>query len=90
MIADKLRRVWEALEQAEERLVRFRKRHDWILSQINLHYLCYREMQAALRRAERERAMEEAQPFCTQLRVMQVNLLALQAAAAELMASMIG
>lgn len=80
MIADRLRRVGEALEQAEERLVRFQERHDRILFQINSHYLCHREMEAALRRAER--AMEEALQFCTQLRRMQMKLLTLYSTAA--------
>lgn len=70
---DKLRLVSEALEVAEERVVRFQERHDHILAQICSHYLINQELQDAL--AGARAAMNEALEFAVGLRKMQMKLL---------------
>ncbi|RWW58690.1 hypothetical protein BHE74_00034418 [Ensete ventricosum] len=75
LMAEKLRRVSEALEQAEERLTRFQERHDKILFQINSHYLCHAEMEEAL--SGGQKATNEALQFCADLRRMQMNIITL-------------
>lgn len=71
-MAEKLRVVNEALEQAEERLIRCQERHDKILYQINSYYLSHKEMEEAL--AGARKAMNEALEFSVSLRGIQMKI----------------
>ena len=71
--AEKLRIISEALEDAEERAMRFQERHDHVLSQVCSYYLCKQELLEAL--AESRVAMNEALGFAVGLRKMQMEIL---------------
>ncbi|GLT94904.1 hypothetical protein SLE2022_126160 [Rubroshorea leprosula] len=70
---EKLRVVSEALEFAEERLVRFQERYDRILGQICSHYLTHQDLEDAL--AGARAAMNEALGLAVELRKMQMQIL---------------
>ncbi|KAF5740044.1 hypothetical protein HS088_TW11G00107 [Tripterygium wilfordii] len=70
---DKLRIVSQALEQAEERLVRFQERHDRILSIICSFYLSSQDLEDALVGARA--AMNEALEFSVSLRRIQMKII---------------
>lgn len=66
---EKLRMTNEALEQAEERAIRFQERHDKILNQICGYYLTNKELLDALEDARID--MIEALKFASDLRQLQ-------------------
>lgn len=72
IIREKLRMVTDALEQAEERLLRFQERHDRILYQLNSQYLSNVAMEEAL--AGARKAMDEALHFSVSLRRIQMKV----------------
>lgn len=71
--AEKLRHISEALEHAEERVLRFQERHDRILSQVCSFYLANKELVEALEGARA--AMNEAMEFAANLRRMQTKII---------------
>lgn len=73
--AEKFRIISEALEQAEDRVLRYEERHDKILSQICSHYIVSQEILDALE-AARE-AMNEALEFAITLRNLQLDVIRL-------------
>ena len=70
--AEKLRVVTEALDQAEERLLRLQERHDRILYLMNSQYVSHRGMEEAL--AGARKAMNEALEFSAGLRRIQMRI----------------
>ncbi|ONK78644.1 uncharacterized protein A4U43_C02F20960 [Asparagus officinalis] len=73
IVKEKLRLMTEALEQAEERLLRLQERHDRILYQMNSQYLSHKEMEEALIGARK--AMNDALDFSVSLREIQLRIL---------------
>ncbi|TMW97406.1 hypothetical protein EJD97_005575 [Solanum chilense] len=73
--AEKLRIVTEALEQAENRVLRYEERHDNILNQLSSHYIVSQEIVEAL--AGARQAMNEALEFAITLRNMQLEVIIL-------------
>ncbi|MCD9642498.1 hypothetical protein HAX54_029337 [Datura stramonium] len=73
--AEKLRIITEALDQAEDRVLRYEERHDKILNQICSHYIVSREIVEAL--AGAREAMNEALEFTITLRNLQVEVIRL-------------
>ncbi|OVA14851.1 hypothetical protein BVC80_8955g18 [Macleaya cordata] len=73
IVEEKLRIVSEALEHAEERLIRFQERHDRLLNQLCSYYMSNRELDEALVNART--AMNEALEFTLTLREMQLKIL---------------
>ncbi|CAK9167601.1 unnamed protein product [Ilex paraguariensis] len=69
----KLKIINEALEIAEERVVRYEERHDRILSQISSFYLVNQELQDALFGARE--AMNEALEFVVGLRRLKMEII---------------
>lgn len=63
----------EALEQAEERAMRYEERHDRILCRISSHYLINQDLEDALTGARE--AMNEARDFAVTLRSLQMELI---------------
>ncbi|RDX86127.1 ATP-dependent DNA helicase Q-like SIM, partial [Mucuna pruriens] len=74
MAAEKLRMVSEALEAAEERVVRFEERHDRILSQICASYMTNTELIEAI--AGARATMNQALDFAVDLRKIQFKIIA--------------
>lgn len=70
---EKLKIIEEALERAEERVVRFEERHDRILSELCSHYLTHKELEDAL--AGARAAMNGALEFAATLRKMQTRII---------------
>lgn len=70
---ENLRLVTEALEQAEERVVKLQERHDRILDQIRSCYMVNEELLKALVGARD--AMDGALDFAVGLRNMQMTIL---------------
>ncbi|PPS09567.1 hypothetical protein GOBAR_AA11077 [Gossypium barbadense] len=70
---EKLRIISQALEHAEERVVRFQERHDRILGQICSYYMVNQDLEDAL--AGARAAMNEALEFAVGLRKMQLQIL---------------
>lgn len=70
---EKLRIISEALEHAEERVMRFQERHDRVLSQVCSYYLCNKELLESL--SVSQAAMNEALNFAVGLRRMQMEIL---------------
>lgn len=66
---EKLKIIREALEEAEERVVRYQERHDRILSQINASYLTNTEVVEALAGARQN--MNQTLDFAVNLRSIQ-------------------
>nr|XP_025888467.1 ATP-dependent DNA helicase Q-like SIM isoform X5 [Solanum lycopersicum] len=73
--AEKLRIVTEALERAEDRVLRYEERHDNILNQIGSHYIVSQEIVEALCGARE--AMNEALEFAITLRNLQLEIIRL-------------
>ncbi|CAK8572466.1 unnamed protein product [Lathyrus sativus] len=69
MALEKLKIIREALEEAEERVVRFQERHDRILNHISASYLTNAEAVEALAGARRN--MNQALEFAVELRSIQ-------------------
>lgn len=69
----KLRIISEALEVAEERVVRYQERHDRILSQICASYLTNTEVVEALAGARAN--MNQALQFAVDLRIIQFKII---------------
>ncbi|AES61389.1 hypothetical protein MtrunA17_Chr1g0192091 [Medicago truncatula] len=69
MTLEKLKIIREALEEAEERVVRFQERHDRILSHIIASYLTNAEVVEALAGARQN--MNQALDFAVELRSIQ-------------------
>jgi len=69
--AEKLRIITQALEQAEDRVLRYEERHDNILNQICSHYIVNQEIVEALDGARE--AMNEALDFAITLRNLQLS-----------------
>ncbi|KAK4739273.1 hypothetical protein R3W88_002970 [Solanum pinnatisectum] len=72
---EKWRLITEALEQAEDRVLRYEERHDNILNQICSHYIVSREIVEAL--ADAREAMNEALEFAITLRNLQLEIIRL-------------
>jgi Werner syndrome ATP-dependent helicase len=66
---EKLKIIREALEEAEERVVRFQERHDRILNHISASYLTNTEVVEALAGARQN--MNQSLDFAVQLRSIQ-------------------
>ncbi|OIT07550.1 hypothetical protein A4A49_28609 [Nicotiana attenuata] len=73
--AEKFRIITEALEQAEDRVLRYEERHDRILNQICSHYIVSQELLDAL--AVAREAMNEALEFAITLRNLQLDVIRL-------------
>ncbi|KAK8712518.1 hypothetical protein V6N13_147757 [Hibiscus sabdariffa] len=73
VLIEKLRIISQALEQAEERAMRFQERHDRILGQICSYYMVNQDLEDAL--AGARAAMNEALEFAVGLRKMQLQIL---------------
>ncbi|KAF3623083.1 hypothetical protein P3S67_018931 [Capsicum chacoense] len=73
--AEKLRIITEALEQAEDRVLRYEERHDKLLDQICSHYIVSQEILEAL--AGARDAMNEALEFAITLRNLQLEVIRL-------------
>ena len=73
LAAEKLKLITEALEAAEERVIRFQERHDRILSQICGFYFTNIELVEAL--AGARAAMNEALEFAVALRRLQFKII---------------
>ncbi|PHT41294.1 hypothetical protein CQW23_20148 [Capsicum baccatum] len=73
--AEKLRIITEALEQAEDRVLRYEERHDKLLNQICSHYIVSQEILEAL--AGARDAMNEALEFAITLRNLQLEVIRL-------------
>ncbi|KAL1294128.1 hypothetical protein HN51_054790 [Arachis hypogaea] len=71
--AEKLKLITEALEAAEERVVRYEERHDRILNQICQSYLTNTELVKALDGARV--TMNEVLEFAVQLRTIQLKII---------------
>ncbi|TKY52244.1 hypothetical protein E2542_SST23764 [Spatholobus suberectus] len=71
--AEKLKIVSDALEAAEERVVRFQERHDRILSQICASYLTNAELVEAI--AGARASMNQALDFAVDLRKIQFKII---------------
>lgn len=71
--AEKLKIVSEALEAAEERVVRYEERHDRILSQICASYLTNTELIEAI--AGARATMMQALDFAVELRKIQFKII---------------
>lgn len=69
----KLNIVKEALELAEERVIRYEERHDRLLGEICSHYLTSPVMEEAL--AGSDEAMNEAAKFVVSLRKLQMEII---------------
>ncbi|KAJ0014110.1 hypothetical protein Pint_19837 [Pistacia integerrima] len=70
---ENLRLVTEALDQAEEMMVKFQERHDRILNQICSYYMVNEELLKTL--AGARDAMDGALAFAVSLRNMQMKIL---------------
>ncbi|KAG9443748.1 hypothetical protein H6P81_015088 [Aristolochia fimbriata] len=70
---EKLRLINEALNEAEERVVRYQERHDRILGLITSSYLVHKDLEEAL--AGAQTTMKEALEFAVGLRQMQMKIL---------------
>ncbi|KAK4739275.1 hypothetical protein R3W88_002972 [Solanum pinnatisectum] len=75
--AEKLRIITQALEQAEDRVLRYEERHDNILKQICSHYIVSQEIVEAL--AGAREVMNEALEFAITLRNLQLEIIRLYA-----------
>ena len=73
IITEKLRMIGEALEHAEERVLRFQERHDRILSQMCAYYLINKELEDSL--AGARASMNEAMEFAANLRKIQMKII---------------
>ncbi|CAN4111103.1 unnamed protein product [Withania somnifera] len=69
--AEELRIITEALEQAEDRVLRYEERHDKLLNQMCSHYIVSKELVEAL--AGAREAMNEALEFAITLRNLQLE-----------------
>lgn len=74
LAAQKLRIINEALEAAEERVMRFEERHDRILREISACYLTNAEVVEAL--AGARATMNQALEFAVDLRTIQYKIIA--------------
>ncbi|KAL5701200.1 hypothetical protein ACHQM5_026563 [Ranunculus cassubicifolius] len=70
---EKLRMITEALEQAEQRVIRFQERHDRILAQVCSFYLCNEHLDEALVGART--MMNEALEFAVSLQQLQMKII---------------
>ncbi|KAF5183681.1 hypothetical protein FRX31_026728 [Thalictrum thalictroides] len=73
ILMEKLRIISEALEHAEQRVIRFQERHDRLLNQISSYYLCSQQLEEALVSARA--TMNEALEFAITLQQMQMKLI---------------
>ncbi|KAH9620961.1 hypothetical protein KSS87_017932 [Heliosperma pusillum] len=72
-IEERLELMNEALEKAEERVMRLQERHDRLVTQICSYYMCYKELDHAVLGARM--ALHEELEFVASLRKMQLLLL---------------
>ncbi|KAK9139385.1 hypothetical protein Scep_009066 [Stephania cephalantha] len=72
-VKEKLELVNEALELAEQRVIKFQERHDRLLDQVSMHYLCNQRLDEAL--LDARAAMNEAHENAVSLQQMQMNIL---------------
>ena len=73
IIIEKLRMISEALEHAEERVLRLQERHDWILSQMCSYYFIHNELEVSL--ADARAVLDEAMESAGNLRRMQRKII---------------
>ncbi|KAH7655003.1 hypothetical protein IHE45_19G177600 [Dioscorea alata] len=73
LILHKLKLITDALEQAEERLIRLQERHDKILLHLNSNYFPSLAMAHAL--SASQQAMDEALHFSASLQSLHLKLL---------------
>ncbi|KAK9136924.1 hypothetical protein Sjap_007518 [Stephania japonica] len=70
---EKLELVNEALELAEQRVIKFQERHDRLLDQVSSHYLCNQRLDEAF--VDARATMNEALENAVSLQQMQMNIL---------------
>ncbi|KAF9605737.1 hypothetical protein IFM89_018133 [Coptis chinensis] len=73
VLMEKLRIVSDALEHAEQRVIRFQERHDRLLDQVCSYYLCNSQLEDALVAARA--TMNEALEFAVTLQQMQMKII---------------
>ncbi|KAL4636955.1 hypothetical protein ACB092_03G045900 [Castanea dentata] len=73
IIIEKLRMINEALEHAEERVLRLQERHDRILSQMCSYYFIHNELEVSL--ADSRAVLDEAMESAGNLRRMQRKII---------------
>ena len=73
IIIEKLRMISEALEHAEERVLRLQERHDRILSQMCSYYFIHNELEVSL--ADARAVLDEAMESASNLRRMQRKII---------------
>nr|POF01982.1 hypothetical protein CFP56_06432 [Quercus suber]POF01983.1 hypothetical protein CFP56_06433 [Quercus suber] len=73
IIIEKLRMISEALEHAEERVLRLQERHDRILSQMCSYYFIHNELEVSL--ADARTVLDEAMESAGNLRRMQRKII---------------
>ena len=73
IIIEKLRMISEALEHAEERVLRLQERHDRILSQMCSYYFIHNELEVSL--ADAQAVLDEAMESAGNLRRMQRKII---------------
>lgn len=73
IIIEKLRMISEALEHAEERVLRLQERHDRILSQMCSYYFIHNELEVSL--ADARAVLDEAMESAGNLRRMQRKII---------------
>lgn len=73
IIIEKLRMIGEALEHAEERVLRLQERHDRILSQMCSYYFIHNELEVSL--ADSRAVLDEAMESAGNLRRMQRKII---------------
>lgn len=73
IIIEKLRMISEALEHAEERVLRLQERHDRILSQMCSYYFIHNELEVSL--ADSRAVLDEAMESAGNLRRMQRKII---------------
>lgn len=73
IVIEKLRMISEALEHAEERVLRLQERHDRILSQMCSYYFIHNELEVSL--ADSRAVLDEAMESAGNLRRMQRKII---------------
>ena len=73
IIIEKLRMISEALEHAEERVLRLQERHDRILRQMCSYYFIHNELEVSL--ADARAVLDEAMESAGNLRRMQRKII---------------
>ena len=73
IIIEKLRMISEALEHAEDRVLRLQERHDRILSQMCSYYFIHNELEVSL--ADARAVLDEAMESAGNLRRMQRKII---------------